>query len=193
MTITPTMFPLYSGKWFDFNASPSEMAKSIDIVDIAHALSQKCRFGGQSPVFYSVAQHSVLVSKVARTLTTDNQRSWELALEGLLHDAAEAYMGDVVSPLKCLMPEYKKLEQKIEGVVLGHFGIKRLSEEIHFADRVLLRTEQRDIMGRDDEEWTYTEGVSPMTWRIQAMSMKDAEIDFYLEYQRILDKLGGAA
>jgi len=74
------------------NPSPSQ----IVIGDIAHGLAHQCRFNGQTSKFYSVAQHSVLVASILPR---------ELRLAGLLHDASETYLGDVVQPLKELLPK----------------------------------------------------------------------------------------
>ena len=79
--------------------------KDISIVDIATGLSNCCRFTGQLDDHYSVAQHSVIVSKFV-----DN----DLSMKALLHDASEAYTGDMVSPLKALFPAFKKLELHIQ-------------------------------------------------------------------------------
>lgn len=88
---------------------------SIHIEDIARALSRICRFGGHSSAFYSVAQHSVLVAY----FLPHNVRA-----QGLLHDASEAYLGDVIKPLKVLLePNYRLIEEKFEQVIYKRFGI----------------------------------------------------------------------
>lgn len=87
----------------------------IEIGDIAKGLSLICRFGGQIPRFYSVAQHSVLV----QALCPPN-----LKLEGLLHDASEAYLGDVIKPLKSLLgATYKGIEFNFETLIFQKFGL----------------------------------------------------------------------
>lgn len=86
----------------------------IDIEDIAHGLSLLCRFGGQIERFYSVAQHSLLVAALAPV---------ELKREALLHDASEAFLGDVIKPLKSLLGlSYKQIEWSFEAVIFEKFG-----------------------------------------------------------------------
>jgi hypothetical protein len=94
----------------------------IEIRDIAKGLSLTCRFGGQIPRFYSVAQHSILVQALCPP---------QLKLEGLLHDASEAYLGDVIKPLKTLLgAHYKVIEFNFETLIFQKFGldISRLRE-----------------------------------------------------------------
>lgn len=98
--------------WFDFVNPTPDM---IDINDIAHALSHICRYTGHTHKFYSVAQHSVMISRMLPR---------EYALEGLLHDAAETYMGDVNTPLKSLLPKYRAFENKILKVVADKFKLQ---------------------------------------------------------------------
>lgn len=92
------------------------LPEQIDIEDIAHALAHECRYAGHVREFYSVAQHSVIVSDLCET---------EDALWGLLHDASEAYLGDVVKPLKVTgaFAEYRKLEARMQAAICCRFGL----------------------------------------------------------------------
>ncbi len=111
----------------------------IDIEDIAHALSMLCRFGGHCLRFYSVAQHSVHVSQ----LVPPGQK-----LRALLHDASEAYLGDVIRPLKReLSSVYGPLEKQWERAICQRFGIDPFpSSVVKRADIVALVTERRDLI-----------------------------------------------
>lgn len=158
MTVTrikgPTIL-LQSGRYFDLE---DPEGSTFDVVDIAHALSHICRFTGHCRTFYSVAQHSVLVSRVVPK---------EHAFAGLMHDAAEALIGDVAKPLKVLLPDYARIEQRIERAVFARFGIPpELPDCVKQADRILLRTEQRDLMDADGHHWQFTGNATPLPDRI---------------------------
>lgn len=113
---------------------------TIDLRDIAHALSLLCRFNGHCRTFYSVAEHSVRVSHILPP---------DLALAGLLHDAAEAYVSDLPRPIKQAIPEFSRHEDRLLGVILQHFGLPpTLPDPVHRADDALLATELRDLMGQ---------------------------------------------
>ena len=88
--------------------------EDIQVKDIATALSKICRYAGRIPEFYSVAQHSVIVSKKV---------SPQLAFAALLHDAAEAYIGDVISPIKHDLPRFQQLEKRVFNVILERFNL----------------------------------------------------------------------
>lgn len=102
----------YMGKRLDLNNPTAEM---IDPIDIAHALSQICRFGGHTLDFYSVAEHCILVAALAPK---------ELKLEALMHDAAEAYIGDVIKPLKNILGEtYARIERSFMTAITERFNL----------------------------------------------------------------------
>ena len=136
----------FTGLTFDF-VKPT--ARMIAIEDIAHALSNICRFGGQAREFYSVAQHSMLVSQLLGSYGRTMQR------HGLLHDATEAYVGDMVKPLKNLLPGYQMIEGNVWVAIKWALGIEETLEAadlVKWADRQALAIEGDIYMvGRHDE------------------------------------------
>lgn len=138
----------FTGILFDV-ANPNPI--NVDIIDIAHGLAHVCRFGGHTSSFYSVAQHSVMVS----TLVPKH-----LARAALLHDAAEAYLGDVPTPIKRVLPDYEALYRGVEYEICVAFGLfygwtygdegypepLLIAPEIKRADMVALATEKRDLL-----------------------------------------------
>lgn len=131
----------YSGRLVDvLNPKPGDIAPE----DIAHALACTCRFNGHSREFYSVAQHSILVAEICG-------HPW-----GLLHDAAEAYMGDIIRPLKgglslstahCV-ERWQSVEDRLLDVIAVRFGVTDLPDEnlLADADNQALATEIRDLI-----------------------------------------------
>lgn len=118
--------------------------EDINIIDIAHALSHQCRFGGHLPKFYSVAQHSVFCSKMV------NQ---EYKLEALLHDASEAYLLDIPSPIKRHLSNYHQIEDGLMKVISEVFGFQwPLSQPVKDVDRLALETEWYSIFISDSKE-----------------------------------------
>ena len=144
MEQTESCITTVGGNFFDL-LKPEEYEYDID--EIATALSNICRYTGHVNRFYSVAEHSVLVSK----LLPDG-----LALSGLLHDASEAFIGDVSSPLKKLLPEYKKIEEGIQTAIANHFGLEYpFPKEIHEADKRMYWQERQEVAdnGIKDKLW----------------------------------------
>ena len=92
----------------------------IDIEDIAHSLAHQCRFGGHLPKLYSVAQHSVLCANILIEQYDDP----EVAFVGLMHDGSEAYLIDMPTPIKDLLPEYKILENNFMKVIAKKFNFQ---------------------------------------------------------------------
>lgn len=112
MNVEPFITTATGQRFYALAAEPT-----ITIEDIAAALSKVCRYGGHCRRFYSVAEHSVLVSRIME------HRELGDPLEGLLHDATEAYLSDVVGPFKQLLPDYLALEAKLERDVRRVFGL----------------------------------------------------------------------
>lgn len=105
------LFKTISGKMLNLNALNED---DICIEDIAHALSMICRYSGHVNRFYSVAEHSINVAALVPQ---------HLKAQALLHDASEAYLGDVSAPLKELLPQYVMIEKRVQKIILNKFGL----------------------------------------------------------------------
>ncbi|ROR14946.1 HD family hydrolase [Erwinia sp. JUb26] len=163
-----------SGKHFSFTDIDAE---TITIEDIAGALSNLCRFTGHVQDFYSVAQHSVYVSRLVPP---------EMALEALLHDAAEAYCGDVSSPLKALLPEYQGIENLIDMTIRFKFELPAvMSAQVKRADLIMLATERRDFDMDDGTPWPALEGIEPADFMIYPLTPRQARVQFLQRYNEL--------
>ena len=143
----PGTIRVRSGKYVDvLNLS----AESVDPKDIAHGLAHLCRFGGHTAQYYSVAEHSLHVAAMLMRQFGDE----DLALAGLLHDAAEAYLGDIVRPLKHTdtMNKYRDVEEIAETAIESRFSLQVpiTDERIKAADSELLVWEMAIFR---DTEW----------------------------------------
>ena len=146
--------------------------EQLDIEDIARALANLCRFGGHSRVFYSVAQHSVIVSELVEQRGGDA----EDVFAALMHDASEAYLGDMPHPIKHRSPlgaAFKAAEGHLEDGIRERFGIKPDVPEIKRADRALLATERRVFSG-ESWHWPELDGVEPLDLELSAWSPEEA-------------------
>lgn len=168
----PTIL-LHSGAYFDL-LDPWNSAFTIE--DIAHGLSNTCRYAGQCNAFYSVAEHSWHTSYIV-------PGPWKLA--ALMHDAAEAFIGDVTRPLKSLLPGYKRIERNVEDAIAIRFGIAGMdAPEVKSADLAMLAAEQAEIMPAHADGWAVLGGVIPAPvnlrmWRPEVA--REAFLDRFLQ------------
>lgn len=180
-----TWLRTFTGKRVELEAPTVEM---ICIEDIAHALGNLCRFNGHTKYFYSVAQHSCNVAMQLK----DDDYDYDVQFHGLLHDAQEAYIGDMVSPLKrikSLGPAYKEVEDKFVAVIAAKFGLnwdEDMSKAIHKADMQLCSTEMRDVMLGIDK----FPGIEPPTLcKIKQWYGEYPEQSFMEHFEKIGDQL----
>lgn len=160
-----------SGKYFNLLHPESS---EFYIEDIAHALSNICRFTGHTKHHYSVASHSIMVSKLVPP---------RLALMGLLHDASEAFLGDVASPLKMLLPDYKLIEARVEKAVLNKFGLSdTLDPEIKKADLIALAIEKRDLMPEESVTWDLIKHVDTYLYASLDCCVEKRPYEVYEEF-----------
>lgn len=142
---------LGDGKRFNFLDPRPE---DIKIDDIVRGLSKLCRYCGQCRGFFSVAQHSVLVAKCVPA---------RFKLEALLHDSAEAYLGDIIQPVKRFLPEFRRMEQHVWRAIAAAFDLpEQMSPEVKEADRRMMVTEKRCLFPDHTPEWQLEkQGVVP--------------------------------
>jgi uncharacterized protein len=152
-----------SGRWVNpFEPDPEQ----LDAGDIARALANQCRFGGHSRVFYSVAQHRVIVSEEVERRGGDA----EDALAALMHDASEAYLGDMPHPLKHRSPlgaAFRTAEADLERAIRARFALRAEVPEIKRVDRSLLAAERR-AFSAEEWAWPELEGVEPLDLELRA-------------------------
>ena len=174
----------FTGKKFYFSRPNSG---SINIIDIAHALSRIPRFYGHTDKFYSVAEHCILASKICDSV--DESKS-HIAL---LHDASEAYIGDIVSPLKNLMgKKIKKIERQTLIAIFKRFDIKDkcLPSIVEEIDLRLLQTE-RLAMFNKYLHWETTKDVKPYhDVDFRFLNPKQAETEYLKRFEMLMKLVG---
>lgn len=170
-----TWITTYSGRHFDY-LKPS--IESINITDIAKALSHECRYTGQLERFYSVAQHCVECSYIVPK---------KFALEALLHDAVEAYCKDIPSPLKRLLPDYQRMEKSIDLIVRQKFNLPLAeSPEVKRADLIMLATEHRDL-ANDGKDWPILKDIPLLQRKLEALPSNIAFNRFIRRFEELTE------
>lgn len=181
---------MLSGRRLDLG-DPSPF--DIEIEDIAHGLARVARWNGQtnSKFAFSVAQHSIIVEKIARCLKPDLPLRWQLA--ALLHDAPEYVIGDMISPFKAMLgSQYKEIESRLEKAVHLRFSLppelpKTVARLIKRADRMCAWFEAGQIAGFSPEEARkyFLNPPADLDIRIQPVSALEAQDQFLARFHEI--------
>jgi 5'-deoxynucleotidase YfbR-like HD superfamily hydrolase len=170
--MSPTMMQTFTGKAIDLANFRED---DVRLADIAHALSLINRFTGHTTAPYSVAQHSVLVSKIVEQ---------QHALWGLMHDASEAYLGDVSTPLKMMLPNYRELEDHVQRTIATKFGMRwPVPHEVKEADLRALLAEKRDIVPGGHE---FGIALDPVAGEVVVLDWKDAKQQFIDRFKELV-------
>jgi len=168
----------YTGLAFDVRRP---MSCDIRIEDIAHALSNLCRFGGHCRRFYSVAEHSVHVSYLVPP---------EHAFAALLHDATEAYCVDVPRPIKELLPGYREIESGIWAAIAKAYDLPLvLPECIKEADNAMLLAERDALLDKSPAmtpAWAWAAGLTPANRAPMCLAPHGAKEAFLARFEELL-------
>lgn len=167
---------LYSGRRFRplSEGNPGEFS----VIDIAHALSLKCRYNGHVSAFYSVAQHCCLLHDFVGAGGGDAVQMARI----LMHDATEAYLPDVPRPLKPLMHVFRDAEENLEHWIMAWLGLQHaLPPWMKELDSRITRDERSQLMGPSVNIWD-TDGLEPLDVQIEPWPPERAEEEFLLRF-----------
>lgn len=179
----------YTGRKIDLRDEKFD----ICIEDIAHALSNICRFTGHTKRFYSVAEHSAFMVLALETdMGIDDLETLKWAL---LHDASEAYLADVSKPFKDLIgEEYKAFDKRLTKAIQDHFDVHPSfwqEQAVHLADVRMLVTERDQLLGTPPQPWSAN--ADPFKLKLEAMAPVLAEEYFLSTYNYLFDAKPAAA
>lgn len=161
----------YSGRAF-WPLDPR--AEDVDIVDIAHALAQQCRYAGHCLRFYSVAEHCVLLSRAVPA---------DIAMAALLHDSAEAYLVDVPRPVKRALRDYADIEAVLMDVIGRKFGVVSDLKRVGDYDHRILTDEMRQNMAAPPMPWASE--AEPLGVTLRFWGPREAKAQFLTRYDEI--------
>ena len=164
------MILLGSGRMLDiFDEEPD-----FTIEDIAISLSRECRFSGQTNMFFSVAQHSLCVANLV---------SPQYRFEALLHDATEAFLRDIATPIKRHLPDYIALEEKLDLKIRKHFKLpETLSPEVAKADQRALNIERALFLPKHKDWELAPDFALPVVKMFLPLSPEQALNEFLIAY-----------
>ncbi|MGC7561367.1 hypothetical protein [Pasteurella sp. PK-2025] len=175
----------YYGNTVDFQ---NPCIDQIDIRDIAHNLSFENRFLGQTEIPYSVAQHCVLGSAILEETGYP-----DLALVFLLHDASEAYVKDIPTPLKKLLGvTYSSIESIFQVKIFQRFNLNPFDidrPEIKKMDLIMLATEKKQLLPNGNLEWPQLKDIPTANIYISPWSHEVAEREFLAQFNKLIKEV----
>ncbi|SMB87803.1 hypothetical protein SAMN05660772_02742 [Pasteurella testudinis DSM 23072] len=179
----------YSHKHIDYTAPDPNQ---ICITDIAHHLSLENRFMGQSEAPYSVANHLLFCLAIAEHLGYPPY----LCLRVLMHDFAEAYVKDVPTPLKRLLPDFMAIEARFEQAIEVRYGLPEISDTekdlVKRVDLIALKMEKEALLS-NESDWAQLEGVTTVPIPLKVLSPKTAEAElkqaFHRAYEAVFNRI----
>ena len=159
---------------------------AIAIEDIAHGLAHHCRFGGHAASYYSVGQHSCVVADAVRARGGDR----DTVLHALLHDAAEAYLGDLPHPVKHRSDFgalYRQIEEPLQAAILARFGLTSAPPPlVKEVDRAALAAERAVLMrAADDAWWPELDGVEPLEVELVPWTPPQSKTEFLQRFEEL--------
>jgi hypothetical protein len=152
-------------------------SEEVQIEDIAHALAMSCRYGGHVKRFYSVAEHCVLAASRAPA---------GLELATLMHDAAEAYLQDVIRPVKVHLTNYVEIENRLMVTIAQRFGFAwPMPAEVKQLDEAMIGAEREQAVNfPKGKAWSQWKPVPPLDITVQFWTPNRARAEFILAFRR---------
>lgn len=157
-----------------------------DVEDVAHALSHLCRYGGHVSRFYSVAEHSYHCAVALEAM----QLPHLVVFTGLMHDAPEAYLGDVPRGLKSLLPDYRLLESRLAAHLSSAFGFSNPTPAVvNLVDNRIVVNEVAELMAEpNDCDWSPLDGLKPLDVTIRCWDPATAKRKFLNKFDELYPK-----
>ena len=153
------------------------------IEDVAHNLSQICRFAGSVEVFYPVSSHALMVADIVR----DMGGNYLQQFQGLHHDDPEFCASDVPNPLKQHLPDYQKAERGIWKALAAQIGVpEKMSHLVKIADKVAMVTERRDLLKPSHHVWKSCVGIKPLSSHVKIMSSQASKHKFMERHHHLM-------
>jgi hypothetical protein len=180
VSVGPTIL-LGSGNFFDYDDPENS---SVTLEDFAYALAFTARFSGQcvsrrtgKRVFYSVAQHCEIMSR----LVPEPQ-----AYAALMHESGETVCGDLNTPLKSKLSDYRVIEKRCANAIMTSFGVENFDHALIKAyDVRLWATERRDLMNWDGQRWAEDDDAQPFEFEIVPLGPYEAAESFLARFREI--------